>query len=782
MDKYQFGDQVFDTHTRQLQSASTDRPLRRKVAIVLQLLIENRHRVVTYEEILNTAWSNGKFRENSLLTLIAELRRILNDDVKSPKFIKTFHLNGYQWIHPNTKLLPVIPNQEKLTNANPPHVLLNVPRKRKTHKHFSLFTIILVIISTLVVFNTDHSKPLAQKTFNEKSQKVIVLPFVNHTNNASLDWLELGFSDMIASNLSRLQSIHIVPQHIVQASFAKLPSTNLSELNLDSLQDEFQTDFIIQATISQRDKDYLISTKIRATESKEYYFEKEYRDLLEAMSDISINIATKLLPKRNDITFKLAFSKNKQANSDYAKGLQAYFTTGPKLSRHYFEAALINDPNFLWAKAYLALTLNQLGQWQQSENLFKLTLKDAIKQNRLNLETFIHLGLANSAFFQESYVEAESHLFTAMNIANRNDDKFSEAEATWRLSKIREIEANWQAQYDLQQKALSIIDYKDNTRTQADNLFYLGSPSNSRLETNPDLNVKENRARLTQALSYYQKLNFSSKIASTLLASAKNYDFSFEKRIAFLEKAEKIFDSTGEKMQLSNTLAYHGYLYIQYRQGRKAIPVIERAKAINLTLKSTRPLLRTQFLLAFANLDRGINERSSDPEKFLQKSIKQFKNVIQSIHSLEKSSLLAGSYTLLGWAYSEMNNHNMALKMINKGKTLYHELQMPLSVAYCDMSIIKEYLDLKEWQSAITFNDAKNLNKREKFYIARAYYEEKNYQKAFNVAIRIKTEFTNDWNKNDEKKLKFYEQMQFAKIHTLLPPEESAHSKYCESV
>jgi DNA-binding winged helix-turn-helix (wHTH) protein len=67
---------------------------------LLCLLIEQRGRVVTREEILERVWGKGVFidSENSINSAVRKIRRALNDDADAPRFIITVPARGYRFV------------------------------------------------------------------------------------------------------------------------------------------------------------------------------------------------------------------------------------------------------------------------------------------------------------------------------------------------------------------------------------------------------------------------------------------------------------------------------------------------------------------------------------------------------------------------------------------------------------------------------------------------------------------------------------------------------------
>jgi predicted ATPase/DNA-binding winged helix-turn-helix (wHTH) protein len=74
--------------------------IRPKVLEVLLYLVSNPDRLITKEELLDTVWAKTRVSESLPKDYVQELRRVLHDDPKSPKFIETVHGRGYRFIAP----------------------------------------------------------------------------------------------------------------------------------------------------------------------------------------------------------------------------------------------------------------------------------------------------------------------------------------------------------------------------------------------------------------------------------------------------------------------------------------------------------------------------------------------------------------------------------------------------------------------------------------------------------------------------------------------------------
>src|SRR5215510_6928248 len=72
--------------------------LRPKAFALLHYLLGRPGRLVTKDELLNAVWPGTFVGEGILKVIIRELREVLRDDPKSPRFIETVHRRGYRFI------------------------------------------------------------------------------------------------------------------------------------------------------------------------------------------------------------------------------------------------------------------------------------------------------------------------------------------------------------------------------------------------------------------------------------------------------------------------------------------------------------------------------------------------------------------------------------------------------------------------------------------------------------------------------------------------------------
>ena len=95
---YSFGAFTLDPGTRRLLRGTDELHLSPKAFDLLQLLIDDRRRAVPRTELHQRLWPATFVLETNLASLVAEVRRALEDSADDPQFVRTVHRVGYWFI------------------------------------------------------------------------------------------------------------------------------------------------------------------------------------------------------------------------------------------------------------------------------------------------------------------------------------------------------------------------------------------------------------------------------------------------------------------------------------------------------------------------------------------------------------------------------------------------------------------------------------------------------------------------------------------------------------
>jgi DNA-binding winged helix-turn-helix (wHTH) protein/tetratricopeptide (TPR) repeat protein len=96
--QYVFASFRLDPVNQQLWCGKDEIVLRRKTFEVLQYLLEHPGQLVTKTALLDAIWPDVSVSDSMPAICVAELRKILNDDAGTPRFIQTVYGQGYRFI------------------------------------------------------------------------------------------------------------------------------------------------------------------------------------------------------------------------------------------------------------------------------------------------------------------------------------------------------------------------------------------------------------------------------------------------------------------------------------------------------------------------------------------------------------------------------------------------------------------------------------------------------------------------------------------------------------
>lgn len=95
---YRFGRYELDTDAYELCADGAALDLEPQVFALLALLLENRDRLVSKDEIVEKVWDGRAISDAAVASRVRSARRILDDDGKAQRVIKTIHGLGYRFV------------------------------------------------------------------------------------------------------------------------------------------------------------------------------------------------------------------------------------------------------------------------------------------------------------------------------------------------------------------------------------------------------------------------------------------------------------------------------------------------------------------------------------------------------------------------------------------------------------------------------------------------------------------------------------------------------------
>ncbi|MGI9102106.1 MAG: winged helix-turn-helix domain-containing protein [Terriglobales bacterium] len=194
---------------------------------ILMMLLERPGELVTREQIQQKLWPADTFVDfdHSLNTAIRRLRDALCDSADNPRFVETLPRRGYRFISEvqgaaargpatepegsDTALIEPLAFLQtvKAQGAEAGQPAVQTPVGRHGRRMF-VITVIIMVAATVIgaVWVWKFAPPAA-------IDSIAVLPFVNATNDADLDYLSDGIAENVMASLSQVPMLKVMSRN-----------------------------------------------------------------------------------------------------------------------------------------------------------------------------------------------------------------------------------------------------------------------------------------------------------------------------------------------------------------------------------------------------------------------------------------------------------------------------------------------------------------------------------------------------------------------------------------
>jgi DNA-binding winged helix-turn-helix (wHTH) protein/tetratricopeptide (TPR) repeat protein len=333
---YEFGPYRLDLGQRMLTRAGDKVALTPKATHLLSLLVSNAGALVDKDELLKEVWRDTFVEESNLTQNIFLLRRALGDERPGARYIETVARRGYRFV-----------------------------------------------ASVRVIDSDSESDGPNGHTVSEP-RIIAVLPLVNATGDADVEYVADGLTENLVNNLSRVSQLRVMSRSAVFRYKKK-------HLDPRVIGKELGVDVVLLGKISSRSSGQIgpqsvgIAIGLELVEVSKGWqlwgesFDCELKDLLEIQDTITRQLLAALKLKLSGDEEKRVTARhteNAEAYQSYLEGRyhwSKYTRTGIEKAVGHFRQAIELDPNYALAYAgiidcYLRLATNYL---PPEEDLYK---------------------------------------------------------------------------------------------------------------------------------------------------------------------------------------------------------------------------------------------------------------------------------------------------------------------------------------------------------------------------------------------------------------------------
>ncbi len=376
---YRFDDFLADPETWRLSRDGQEIHLEPVVLKLLIYLIENRERLVTRHELMDTVWGDTVISESALTKAVARLRKALGDDSAAPRYMETVRTRGYRFVA----------EVEEIERPNDPD-----SPARKTHARpvgRRLFVGIAAIVTLIIVAVFWPRTPQDEGPQEQVIRSIAVIPLSNLTGDPEQDYYVDGLQDLLITELSQLPGIRVTSrQSTKRYRNSELPTADIAgELGVDAL---------VEGSLLREGSNIEVTIQLIHGQSDAHLWAERYTRetpyVFNLIADIADAIGTEIgtsspSPGIGGLGHELTGPVDPRAIDAYALGtmhLDTFTRDGVRSAIEQLEIAVSIEPEFALAWGQLGAAYAMQGMFgfalpRESKEKFRAAALQAVKMN-----------------------------------------------------------------------------------------------------------------------------------------------------------------------------------------------------------------------------------------------------------------------------------------------------------------------------------------------------------------------------------------------------------------
>lgn len=444
---YEFGPFTLDTLQHALLKEGKPVGLTPKTYDTLLVLVQNRGRMLSKEELMKTLWPDSFVEESNLTQQVSMIRRALGESASDPRYIATVTGRGYRFdAEVRTSLDSVPPPSSTISplqgmsaagdqgsDEQVPAIRTNtlaaesagpIAVPRSTTRRWVLLSIaaLAVLAVAVVAIRFSHLNP--PKTAPSATRRSLaILPLQNLKQDPGTDFLGFSLADAVITKLDYVSSLNVRPSTMIEGYRGKIIDIQkvATDLNVDTL----LTGGFIRDGDNLRITYQLIDVKTEKFLGKGT-IDLKYDNLLRVQDSVAGRIIDELqlqLSPSEAARIQPGASISPLAYEYYLRGVDLHGQHNFPLAIKMLEKSTQIDPNYAPAWAYLgasytsdaAFEFGGREQYRRAKAAYERAL--AIQPSQLDAQIFLANLLIDTGKVEEAVPLLRDALKTNPNYA-----------------------------------------------------------------------------------------------------------------------------------------------------------------------------------------------------------------------------------------------------------------------------------------------------------------------------------------------------------------------------
>jgi TolB-like protein/DNA-binding winged helix-turn-helix (wHTH) protein len=405
---YVFGPFRLDPARRVLLRDEAEVALPPRLFDTLMYLVENAGRVVERNELLRVVWGGRVVEERNVNQTIFSLRRALQTEGGTDRYIVTAPMRGYRFVAPVHFDSDVVGTDPAVTEAvvAVPEPAADRPRRAWPRRLVLLAGAAFLLASLAWVARERAGRTQADfsatAAFAPPPHSVAVLAFENMSGDSTQAYFSDGISEELIDTLSRVRGLQVAARS--SAFTFKHKSATVAEIGR-----QLNVRAVLEGSVRRVGARLRITAQlVDATTGYNFWsrsYDRDQGDILRLQADIAETVASSLqVSLMGDRATGLAIggTANAQAFDYYLRGLpwsKGATAAAAKQALSAFEKAIAIDPDFAQARVYHAVTLFDIaGTWGNADlGAIRKAQSDALADIAVAISLAPELGAAHAA-------------------------------------------------------------------------------------------------------------------------------------------------------------------------------------------------------------------------------------------------------------------------------------------------------------------------------------------------------------------------------------------------
>jgi TolB-like protein/DNA-binding winged helix-turn-helix (wHTH) protein len=428
--KYLLGGYTLDLAARELRHAGEPVPLTSLPFRVLVYLVENRDRVVTRAELLDTFWEGRDVYDNTLHNCVGSIRKALDDSLASPRFVETRHREGYRYVGPFEELAPepatVVVERARgvsvVIEREPAIAKRSGVELRPAATAAVALALFACFVAGLVVERGLRSQATAITPRQPALRSIAVLPLEELASDGGKAPLGDGVVESLIGDLAAINNLKVISRGSVFA----FRGAHADPCDVGR---KLGVETVLEGSIRRTGDAIRVDVRLVSTEDGRVLWagdatERTTSDLFDAEAALACRLGAELRTSLCGQSEQVArrYTRNVAAYREYVKG-RYHWNRRSRLDLQqaieHFDAAVAIDPSYAPAYAGLAETyavmgVNGIATADACVPLGEANAKKALELDATLANAWAALGLLRNGVYE--WAEGERLLTRALDL------------------------------------------------------------------------------------------------------------------------------------------------------------------------------------------------------------------------------------------------------------------------------------------------------------------------------------------------------------------------------